>query len=57
MNLQEFRAKYPKTKIADFIYGIGIEADHEESETHAEFLKDVYELLRELFPDCDPFKD
>jgi len=56
MNIQQFRDKYPNNKISDYIYGLDIDADHADTSEEEEFLRDLYWLLVDLFPDCDPYK-
>lgn len=53
MKPDEFRAKHSKKQITDFLYGLDIDADHEDDPEWTEFYRDVVDLLVELFPDCD----
>jgi hypothetical protein len=56
MNMQQFREKHPKNEISDYIYSLYLGADHADTSEEEGFLRDLYQLFLELFPDCDPYK-
>jgi hypothetical protein len=56
MNIQQFREKWPKEEIVDYIHDVDYLADHTGDGEEDEFLRDLYWLLVDLFPDCDPCK-
>jgi hypothetical protein len=56
MNPEQFKQKYNKREISDFLYRLDTEADHSGIPEEAEFLRDMYSLLLKMFPDCDPYE-
>ena len=62
MNIEEFKAKHAvlddigQSDIERYLYQIDLEADHSDCEGETEFLRDLYQFLLELFPECDPYR-
>lgn len=56
MNIQQFRKKHTKEDIVEYIHRIAHGIFRAEDVREEEFLNDLYYLLIELFPDCDPYK-
>lgn len=62
MNITEFKQKhgipdeYGQSDIEHYLYQIDLDAVHSDGGEEAEFLKDLYSFLLELFPEHDPYR-